>query len=78
MPDLQKDTISVFLGSFGTPDEAFGARSLLLWVFHEFRRGLKSQPHIGGGHKSLRVNASMCPGGGHRRRKKDRTTIPHA
>ena len=52
MPDLQKDTISVFLGSFGTPDEAFGARSLLLWVFHEFRRGLKSQPHIGGGHKS--------------------------
>ena len=35
MPDLQKDTISVFLGSFGTPDEAFGARSLLLWVFEE-------------------------------------------
>ena len=51
MPDLQKGTISIFLGSFGTPDEAFGARSLLLWVFEELLfspRGSSSFP-VGGG-----------------------------
>ena len=28
MPDLQKDAISVFFCSFGTPEEVFGARSM--------------------------------------------------